>query len=78
MLAAIGDLVTSEAADAGKPSAIAAAAGKIGLQVIDEATVTELRAAADEGLEVAHAVDLARQERQVLQVQELQQELLEA
>lgn len=62
VLAAIGDLVTSEAADAGKPSAIAAAAGKIGLQVIDEATVTELRAAADEGRRIKAAA--AQQHRE--------------
>lgn len=50
--AAVTDLATNEAATVGKPSAIAAAAGRIGMQVIDRDSLNALKAQAAEGIQI--------------------------
>ncbi|GAA1072001.1 phage protease [Tsukamurella spumae] len=52
VIAAVTDLATNEAATVGKPSAIAAAAGRIGMQVIDRDSLTALKAQAAEGAQI--------------------------
>ncbi|MGX9295159.1 phage protease [Tsukamurella paurometabola] len=55
VIAAVSDLATSEAATVGKPSAIAAAAGRIGMQVIDRDSLNALKAQAAEGAQIKAA-----------------------
>ncbi|WP_280354296.1 phage protease [Nocardia otitidiscaviarum] len=55
ILATVEDLAAAESAGGGKPSEIAAAAGRIGLTVIDADTLAALRADADEGRRIQAA-----------------------
>lgn len=55
VLATVEDLAAAESAGGGKPSEIAAAAGRLGLTVVDADTLTALHAAADEGRHIQAA-----------------------
>lgn len=65
VIAAVTDLATNEAATVGKPSAIAAAAGRIGMQVIDRDSLTALKAQAAEGTQIKAAAAKAEVEAAV-------------
>ncbi|MBS4104011.1 phage protease [Tsukamurella paurometabola] len=65
VLAAVQGLVDKEAATDGAPSAIAAAAGRAGLEVMDTDTATALRAAAAEGAQIKAAAAAQRREQVV-------------
>ncbi|MCA4997735.1 hypothetical protein HWD35_23735 [Tsukamurella tyrosinosolvens] len=65
VIAAVTDLATNEAATVGKPSAIAAAAGRIGMTVIDRDSLTALKAQAVEGAQIKAAAAKAEVEAAV-------------
>lgn len=65
VLATIEDLAATESASGGKPSEIAAAAGRIGLTVVDTDTLNTLHAAADEGRRIKAAAAKAEIEDKV-------------
>nr|KZL97736.1 hypothetical protein AXX05_01975 [Tsukamurella tyrosinosolvens] len=60
VLDTVESLTTAEDVAAGKPSAVAAAAGKLGLQVLDVDTYTQLKAQAAEGVQIKAAAAKAK------------------
>ncbi|GAA12570.1 hypothetical protein [Gordonia alkanivorans] len=66
VLTTVTDLVTDEAATDGAPAAIAAAAGRRGLVVMDEATADALKTAAAEGAQVKLAAAEQHREQVIL------------
>lgn len=63
VLDVITSLVEKEGVDDGKPSSIAAAAGRAGLKVLDETTYLSLRAAAAEATQIKAAAEADERER---------------